>query len=132
MEKFIIKVPLPPSINHCYFYKNNIKIKKPQAREYWAFVERLVREEIISQNFERFKGSQKVRCNMWFYFPDNRRRDTHNTLKILLDALEDANLFEDDRYVLPNIVNFTVDRDNPGVILELYYDTTPPEAPELI
>lgn len=125
---FKISVPIPPSINHCYFYKGNIKIKTPKAREYWAFVERSVREEIVAQNFNRFDSGRKIVCELMYYFPDNRRRDTHNTLKILLDAIEDADLFVDDRYVLPRILDWEIDREHPRVDIVFYYLDTPESA----
>jgi crossover junction endodeoxyribonuclease RusA len=54
----------------------------------------------------------------WFYFPDHRRRDTHNTLKILLDALQDGGIYDDDKYALPRIMDYTVDKSQPRVELE--------------
>lgn len=60
----------------------------------------------------------KVIVRLWFYFPDKRRRDTHNALKGLLDALEDACIYEDDKLALPQIMDFEVDRENPRIEIE--------------
>lgn len=66
-----------------------------------------------------FDGEFKIVLDAWFYFPDNRRRDTHNSLKILLDGLEGV-IYADDRYVLPRIQDWTIDRQNPRVELKIY------------
>jgi crossover junction endodeoxyribonuclease RusA len=60
----------------------------------------------------------KTYVKLWYYFPDNRRRDTHNTLKILMDALEDAGIYIDDRWALPHIMNFEIDKNNPRLEIE--------------
>lgn len=60
----------------------------------------------------------KTIVRLWYYFPDYRRRDTHNTLKILMDALEDAQIFVDDKWAMPQIQDFTIDRANPRVEIE--------------
>lgn len=60
----------------------------------------------------------KTIVKLWYYFPDNRRRDTHNTLKILMDALEDAQIYIDDRWALPQIQNFGIDKSNPRLEIE--------------
>lgn len=44
--------------------------------------------------------------------------DTHNREKVLLDALEGV-LYQDDRWVLVQEQDFTVDRENPRVEIEL-------------
>ena len=71
--------------------------------------------------FLPFEERKKIRCDMTFYFPDNRNRDTHNTFKLLFDSIEDGGLYPNDRYVLPNVLDFTVDRENPRLDLEFYY-----------
>jgi crossover junction endodeoxyribonuclease RusA len=60
----------------------------------------------------------KIIVRLWYYFPDYRRRDTHNTLKILLDALEDAQIYVDDRWALPQIQDFVIDKASPRVEME--------------
>ena len=57
--------------------------------------------------------------DLYFYFPDKRKRDSHNCLKLLLDCLEGL-LFENDYYILPRIQYVTLDRDNPRVEVVFY------------
>lgn len=112
MERFILYGTIP-SVNHMYM---NTRKLRPEA-EVW-------KEEtiLLASNWRRKNGwktaTGKVIVRLWFYFPDRRKRDTHNGLKILLDALEDARIYENDRYALPQIMDFEVDRENPRVEIE--------------
>ena len=54
---------------------------------------------------------------MWFFMPDKRKRDSHNTLKILLDAMEGF-VYENDFYVMPRIQEVAYDKENPRVEIE--------------
>ena len=56
--------------------------------------------------------------DLYYYFPDKMRRDSHNTLKILTDCLEGL-LYSDDYYLLPRIQYVCLDRKNPR--LEIIY-----------
>ena len=47
-------------------------------------------------------------------------QDTHNLYKLLMDALENARVFDNDRYGLVNQVDFEKDKDNPRVELRVY------------
>lgn len=57
---------------------------------------------------------------MNYFFPDARRRDTHNTFKILFDAIERGGLYKDDKDILPRVMDFEIDRENPRVELKFY------------
>jgi len=63
----------------------------------------------------------KTIVRLWFYYPDRRRRDAHNGLKILMDAFEDAGIYTDDRYALPRIMDYAIDREDPR--LEIEFET---------
>lgn len=119
MVKFC--VPIPPSVNHCYWYHGNRKQRTKVATSYCDGITRTV-QHLIKDGTEPFREKEKVRCKMWFYFPDARNRDTHNTLKLLLDAIEAGGLYHNDRYVLITIVDFDVDKINPRVELEMEYE----------
>ena len=110
-----LTVPIPPSINHCYFYKGGKRIKTKQAREFEDEI-----AEIMSGVDFKFPDKTKIVCDMTYYFPDNRRRDTHNTIKLLADSIERGGLYSDDRYVLPRVIDWYIDRDRPRVELEFY------------
>jgi crossover junction endodeoxyribonuclease RusA len=97
----------------------NRKIRTTKTKQYDALVQELTRKTMEEQQFNIFPDNLKIRMNMWFYFPDKRKRDTHNTFKIPMDAMEGI-LYINDYWVLPNIVDFDIDRENPRLDLEFY------------
>jgi crossover junction endodeoxyribonuclease RusA len=62
---------------------------------------------------------EKVIMEIHTFFPDNRRRDCHNTGKILYDALEGI-LYDDDRYLLPRYIDVQIDKENPRIEIVVY------------
>lgn len=67
----------------------------------------------------RIENGRKVVILLYFYFPNKRKKDTHNTLKVLMDAFQGI-LYEDDYWALPRIMDFEIDRDNPRLDLVVY------------
>ncbi|MEF2965072.1 RusA family crossover junction endodeoxyribonuclease [Paenibacillus sp. M1] len=109
-----------PSVNHMYINAyvkgRQMKILKPEAK---AWLEDTVyRATQWRQMNEWSTASCKVIVRLWFYFPDKRRRDTHNGFKVLLDALEDGGIYEDDKLALPRVMDWEVDRQNPRIEIE--------------
>jgi len=111
---------LAPSVNHMYrnakVGKRSIKVLSPEAERWKNYT-------IITTNQWRSKNkwsttNGKVAVKLWFYFPDKRKRDTHNGLKLLLDALEDARIYDNDQYALPRVMDFEVDKENPRIEIE--------------
>ncbi|MCY9508509.1 RusA family crossover junction endodeoxyribonuclease, partial [Paenibacillus larvae] len=78
---------LVPSVNHMYrnAYKGKraIRVLSREAQEWYE------ETVILASDWRKKNGwntvAGKVIVRLWFYFPDRRRRDTHNGLKILLD-----------------------------------------------
>lgn len=118
---------VPPSVNHMYrnfthrgrrmrvlTYKAEQWMREAKVAPFVA--EHRLSGDIGSLHMAR-KGEQVV-LRLWFYWPDRRRRDTHNALKALLDAFEGV-LYEDDKDVLPQIMGATVDRENPRIEVEV-------------
>lgn len=122
IQKFKLSIPIPPSVNHCYWYRAGKRIKTKQANEYCDSIAEITRNLMTMYHFKTFREHEKIRCDMTFYFPDARNRDTHNTFKLLFDAIEDGGLYVNDRYVLPNVKDFCIDRGNPRLELEFYYE----------
>jgi len=119
MKKIRLTIPIPPSVNHCYYYKGNKRIKKKKARDFEKECEKLTKEYIGKLGYV-YPEKTKVACYMWFYMPDLRRRDSHNTIKLMMDSIEKGGLYADDRYVMPRIQDVLLDRDNPRV--EMYFE----------
>lgn len=111
---------LTPSVNHMYrnarFGPRSIKVLSKDSK---IWFESTVTQAVSWRKSNKWNTAEgKVIVRIWFYFPDRRKRDTHNGLKILLDALEDAKIYENDRYALPRIMDFEVDRENPRIEIE--------------
>jgi len=59
-------------------------------------------KSIISQIKQQWRSTtinKKVKVEYLFYFPDKRRRDVDNRMKILNDCLEDAGVIADDSLI---------------------------------
>ncbi|MDD3414837.1 MAG: RusA family crossover junction endodeoxyribonuclease [Lachnospiraceae bacterium] len=117
--KLCFCVPLPPSINHAYFYKGGKKIKTKTTRDYETIVKKIAIDLLEDNNAEMFPDKTKLVMDMTYYFPDHIKRDTHNTFKIPLDAMEKI-LYKDDYWVLPRIKDFIVEKGRREVYIELY------------
>jgi crossover junction endodeoxyribonuclease RusA len=106
-----------PSANHIYTHtpkgKRLTKIAENKLEE-WRYLTQLW----ANRYHWPCIGSEKVIIRLYFFLNDNRRKDTHNTLKLLLDALETV-IYEDDRMALPQVIDFEIDRTNPRIEIEV-------------
>ena len=98
--KLELQIPCPPSINsyhrHTYASKKKRVIRyvdKP-GREFVAAVKQIVERE----NVPSF-GADKLACLIDVHLP-TERGDHHNREKPILDALEDAGVYDDDKQVV--------------------------------
>ena len=109
-------LPMPPSVNHMYLQSRwgGKRIRTKKAREWFDQAERIVRNEILSQQWEP-TINQKIVLDVLTMFPDRRKRDTNNTAKALCDMLEHAGVYDNDRFALVRYIDYGVDRENPRV-----------------
>ncbi|EHQ63644.1 endodeoxyribonuclease RusA [Paenibacillus dendritiformis C454] len=119
MERLILN-GLAPSVNHMY---RNARVKNRNMRVLTDVAHAWYEETVLTANVWRRRNrwmtaQGKTIVRLWFFFPDRRKRDTHNALKLLLDALEDAGIYENDQYALPRIMDFEIDRQNPRIEIE--------------
>lgn len=106
-----------PSVNHMYANtRYGKKVLKAGAKEWYNDV--VWSTKLWRRQNNWITATEKVIVRLWFYFPDKRRRDTHNGLKGLLDALEDAGVYVDDKWALPRVMDWQVDRANPRIEIE--------------
>ncbi len=95
-----LTLPFPPSVNSYWrskaiFGRGGVCVYvAKEGKSYRSLVEKIV----MIKRPERF-GKEKVRVEIDMYPPDNRRRDVDNILKALLDALENASLYDDDNQI---------------------------------
>ena len=115
-----LTIKVPPSVNHMYIHKRNgQKILTNAAKQYIKTIQDLCKKEIKKQNWKKDKESVWYVMDMYFYFQDKRKRDSHNCLKLLMDSLEGL-LFTNDYFILPRIQYVTLDRENPRVEIIFY------------
>jgi crossover junction endodeoxyribonuclease RusA len=125
----LILPELPPSVNHMYENKSiQYRDKAGQLRmrrmrvltaESQRWFDNTVVFTTIWRNKNKWNTAKgKVIVKLWFYFPHGNHIDTHNGLKGLLDAFEDALIYENDRNALPWIMDFEIDKKNPRLVVE--------------
>lgn len=103
---------LPPSINHLYFTTEDGKrIMSHEAKLYQEDCK--IAALAAKSHGWRWHGSW-LRVRIKLYFPDKRRRDTHNHPKVLLDGIADG-LGVDDRWMLISEEIPSLDRKDPRV-----------------
>jgi len=103
MSEIFLTLPSVPTLNHVYRnVRINHRVTSERLKQHWqpSHAEKLVMEVTI-------------------FWPDHRRRDADNCLKLLSDTLEGV-LYEDDRWVLPRVVDFFVDKQNPRVEVRIF------------
>lgn len=119
-QEIHLVVEFPPSMNHMYFTaKNGSRILKKDAQKYLEQIKLYCREQIKKQKWKKEGEGIWYVMDLYFYMPDKRKRDTHNCLKILLDALEHE-IYVDDYFVMPRIQDVKLDKLNPRVEIKIY------------
>lgn len=119
MERLIL-YGIPPSVNHQY---RNALVRGRRIRVLTKEAQQWADNTVVTANLWRSKNKWrtakgKVILRLWFFYPDNRKRDTHNALKLLLDSLEDALIYDNDKFALPQIMDFQIDKQLPRVEIE--------------
>lgn len=115
-----VSLPIPPSVNHCYVRRRvHGRVMNVLSGKAAKWMERARDTCIVAMKEQGWecRDGEKVIVNMWVYWPDRRRRDAHNLLKLICDALE-GSVCVDDRWMLTRIMDFDVDRENPRVEIE--------------
>ena len=113
-----VTLPLPPSVNHMYQAAGRGRRLTKQAMEYIRTAQDTVKKAIRKQGWKKDKDHVWYVMDLYYYFPDKRIRDSHNTLKLLTDCLEGL-LYKNDYFLLPRIQYVCLDRSNPR--LEIIY-----------
>jgi len=106
---------VPPSVNAIYYNTRGGGRRLTKVAEHYIRDARaLINEAIYDQSWEMQKKGVWLYIDLVFYFPDRRRRDSHNCLKVLLDTLESI-VYQDDMYVMPRIQSVEYDKEDPRV-----------------
>ncbi len=86
----------PPSVNTLY---NTGFDKKRHLSEKGRAYKKNVYADVLEQHgiFKPFEGRLRLTLEVWV--PDKRKRDLDNTIKIVADSLQYANVFMDDEQI---------------------------------
>ena len=122
-KKFSLILPIPPSVNKIHYTdRKGVRRLTSESEKYIRDVRALTRMKAEEQGWEKTNDATWYYLDLMFYFPDKRIRDSHNCLKILLDALESV-LFHNDYFILPRIQVVELDKANPRLELCLHPQT---------
>lgn len=93
MNKLLIELPWPPSVNHYYRRVGYRTLISREGRKYRNEVCAILRNLHLSP----FVGELAMTVDA--YPPDKRRRDADNLLKSLLDSMQHAGAYHDDSQI---------------------------------
>jgi len=123
-KEFHLSIPIPPSVNKIHYTAKGGKRRlTSDAERYIRDVRAYTRLKAEEQGWEKTDDATWYYMDLFFYFPDKRIRDSHNCLKILIDALESI-LFHNDYFVLPRIQIVELDKTNPRCEVILHPQTS--------
>lgn len=134
MDADRLVVPIPPSDNHAYVSSVATGYREVAAHAVAVPIVRRIRTR-ANREYQEQAGwlavdwkkrtrwstppaGRKVVMRYWVWWPDARRRDPSNLLKVLDDTFQGV-LYEDDRTLLPQAMDYHIDRKNPRVEIEL-------------
>ena len=126
-QALVVELPLPPSMNHSHtlVYRRSKTGRAHPARvpsaatKAWRSAAYLATRAAMSASKWRPITCGKVAVELTYFWPDRRRRDTHNRIKELMDVLAVAGVFADDCQALAREQDFRVDRSRPRVELRV-------------
>lgn len=124
-QKLRIVVPVPPSINACYFNakgahgRQHGRILTEAARNWKLLAGYEAQHHARRDGWELKPKGVKVVLELYAFWPDARRHDMNNLHKLLCDAWEGI-LYEDDCYVLARDMDFSIDRKCPRLEVFVY------------
>jgi len=87
----VLSLPFPPSMNTYWRTFRGMTVLSKQGREFKAAVADYVVEYRVPK-----LGDSKLRISMVLFPRDKRKIDIDNRIKAVLDALQDAGVFNDD------------------------------------
>ncbi|MBN2293006.1 MAG: RusA family crossover junction endodeoxyribonuclease [Pirellulales bacterium] len=93
MDRLLIELPWPPSVNHYYRRVGHRTLISREGRKYRTEICAILRD----LHFRPFDGELSMTVDA--YPPDKRRRDLDNILKSLFDAMQHGGAYRDDSQI---------------------------------
>lgn len=116
-------LPLPPSDNHAHVLvaRGTRLLRAPShaTATYRDTVGWLARAWMAETGWTPPPQGVKVVLAYWVFWPDRRRRDAGNLVKVLADSLKGV-VVADDQYLLPRAMDYAVDRAQPRLEARLW------------
>jgi len=113
---------IPPSANRIWrtkFINKSGRVITYKAPDAVNWQEEAAWELKLSAKGEKLPFD-KARVETFVYWPDNRKRDAANIEKILMDAIQDAGIVEDDKDIKDHrTVVMGIDREKPRLEIEI-------------
>jgi crossover junction endodeoxyribonuclease RusA len=118
-----LSLPVPPSVNAIYYNTRGGGRRLTKKAEFYVRDSRALMNVAVEESHwvipEKYVW---LYVDMVYYFPDRRIRDSHNCLKILLDAMQGI-IFQNDYVVLPRIHAVEYDKSFPRVDIKVTRQT---------
>ena len=111
-----------PTVNHIYlnagFSGGGGRRLKPIAENHLQLWKEIASVWQKENQWFLVSSPTKVAIDLVFYLPSGKK-DTHNSKKLLLDALEGI-VHENDYFMLDRTLDFAIDDDNPRIEASIY------------
>lgn len=122
VENIKFRLSLPPSVNHSHkqWVSNGRIMRVPtNSTKEWRIEAQL--DVIAATKEQKWKCTKqsKVVVELTIWWPDKRKRDSHNLIKEICDALN-KRIYDDDYWALPRIIDFGYDKHDPHVDIFCY------------
>ena len=120
-----LTLPIPPSVNHCYQQTvtragRRVPVLTTTAKKWIAAAQNIAYQEMNRTGWVPPEKT-KVLFEYTVYWPDHRRRDPSNIVKVMLDALcaktkdRGGILMDDDQFCMERCMGIEYDKDDPRV-----------------
>ena len=117
-QELKIVLPLGVSVNKLYTMFRGRKQISNEGKKYIRTVVPVIMQNIKNQGWEKdAKGVWHV-VEITYYFPDRKKRDASNYLKLMLDVLEGL-VYENDQFVRVHEKYVGLDRENPRMEIKI-------------
>lgn len=113
-----ITMPLPPSTNaRLGVSRGGFKYTTTKTKRWLSETERGLRQWFL---LSKHPGpiDEYTFVDLWFVLPRSNA-DNHNYMKVLFDAVQNSEVFADDRYIIPRVWGVGHDTKNPSVVMRI-------------